>query len=358
MDHAKSPEEASIADHNRTTTTPPSPDASTPSRSDSQRDLLARLRSATASLPSFNGSTSQKSLTDALATATAHTHTLLARLRTKLTHLSTQYNTHTGYAAIEGLKTRIDELESSLSSARSLASTAKRTYLIAVQSRSASQRETNDLLSRKSSWSESDLGRYTELLRKEHALSREEAEAEKVLEKSEAQVQASFDELMKAVMVRYHEEQIWSDRMRGMSTYGSLVVAGLNAVLFVVAILLVEPYKRRRLAETFETRLVSAEEQSRELILASVEQFQRSLDALAATRTESEVQPASPPFIPPQVVELREAEEEPVVAVEDVPAPALSQRVARQEEERLVFASTVGVVVGAALSLLISACWT
>ncbi len=35
------------------------------------------------------------------------------------------------------------------------------------------------------------------------------------------------------------------------------------------------------------------------------------------------------------------------------------QRFRRQEEEeRLVFASTVGVVVGAALSLLISACWT
>jgi sensitive to high expression protein 9 len=33
-------------------------------------------------------------------------------------------------------------------------------------------------------------------------------------------------------------------------------------------------------------------------------------------------------------------------------------RTRKHQEERLVFASTLGVVVGAALSLLIGACWT
>lgn len=160
--------------------------------------------------------------------ASTRTRTLTATLFNKLSALSAQYNTYSGYSAIEELKTRISQLESRLDTARSLASGAKKTYLSSVQSRSASQKETNDLLSRKNSWSEADLGRYTELLRKEHALSREEAEAEKELERSEAEVQATFDELMKAVMVRYHEEQIWSDRMRGWSTYGSLIVAALN----------------------------------------------------------------------------------------------------------------------------------
>ena len=194
--------------------------------------LLERLRSTTASLPSFDGLTSSTSLSNTVASITTQSRTLLSHLRTKLSHLSTQYNTHTGYSAIEDLKSRISELEKSLDSARTLATTAKKTYLLAVQNRSASQRETNDLLSRKNSWDETDLSRYTELLRKEHALSKQETEAEKVLEKSEAEVQASFDELMKAVMVRYHEEQIWSDRMRGMSTYGSLIVAGLNGTFF------------------------------------------------------------------------------------------------------------------------------
>lgn len=172
-------------------------------------------------------------------------------------------------------------------------------------------------------------------------------------------MQACFDELMKAVMVRYHEEQIWSDRMRGMSTYGSLVVAGLNAVLFVLAILLVEPYKRRRLAETFEQRLVAAEEQSRRLILDSVEGFRGELrsatSGIELVDTQQGVQVDSPPLLPPLT---DETETLPVAELQESTTPPIKQRYERQQEERLVFASTVGVVTGAALSLLISACWS
>ncbi|KAJ9474721.1 Sensitive to high expression protein 9, mitochondrial [Pseudozyma hubeiensis] len=310
-------------------------------------------------LPSFDGLTSSSSLSSTLSALTDHTRNLASQLRSKLSNLSTQYNTHTGYTAIETLKSRITLLETSLESARTLASDAKKTYLQSVQSRSTSQRETNDLLSRKNSWTESDLSRYTELLRKEHALSRQETEAEKELERSEAEVQACFDELMKAVMVRYHEEQIWSDRMRGMSTYGSLLVAGLNAVLFVLAILLVEPYKRRRLAETFEQRLVAAEEQSRRLILDSVEGFRGELRSVTGggelVDRQQGVEVDSPPLLPPPADEM---ETLPAAELDEAPTAIVKQRYERQQEERLVFASTVGVVMGAALSLLISACWS
>lgn len=358
-DQVKPPEPSPSSDHTASTS---SSDTGNKSRSTTttQSAILDRLRAATASLSSFDGLTSSTSFSTHLATLTTHTSNLLTSLRTKLSHLSTQYNTHTGYSAIEDLKSRITQLETSLDSARTLASHAKKAYLLAVQSRSASQRETNDLLSRKNSWDERDLSRYTELLRKEHALSKQQTEAEKVLERREADVQACFDEVMKAVMVRYHEEQIWSDRMRGMSTYGSLIVAGLNAFLFILAILLVEPYKRKKLAETFESRLVAAEQESRQLILASVDQFQHSLNNLLAppssTSTETIVEPTEPlaPLMP-------EWEEEPAGAVELVEAPPAAvvlETQRKREEERLVFASTLGVVVGAALSLVISACWT
>lgn len=321
--------------------------------------VLERFRSTSSSLPLFDGLTSSTSVSTALSSISLHTRTLLTQLRTKLSHLSSQYNMHTGYTAIEELKHRIGTLETSLEAARTLASTAKKTYLMAVQERSASQRETNDLLSRKNSWSETDLSRYTELLRKEHALSRHESEAEKELERSEAEVQASFDQLMKAVLVRYHEEQVWSDRMRGMSTYASLVVAGLNAFLFILAILLVEPYKRKKLAETFEKRLVAAEHESRRLILDSVDGFRSELSVVLAgkpAKPVNEVETEVPSLIPP-VAEHQVTQVPPVVEPETPPTATLKQRHVRQDEERLVFASTVGVVVGAALSLFISACW-
>lgn len=346
--------------------------SSSPSSASPQDKIWDRLRAAQSSLPSFDGLTSSSSLSTLLATASTRGRDIATTLRSKLSSLSAQYNTYSGYSAIEDLKSRITTLESSLDSARTLASEAKKAYLLSVQERSSSQRETNDLLSRKNSWSESDLSRYTELLRKEHALTRSEANAEQNLERTEAEVQLAFDELMKAVMVRYHEEQIWSDRMRGWSTYGSLVVAGLNAFLFILAILLVEPYKRKRLAQTFEERLVSAEEQSRGLILKSVEEFKQSLeDALAQQsgaavgiaeedeRETKESRKSEEVVTPPQPT-LVEVEEQLPPTLEAGLATAAEEgaRRKREDEERLVFASTVGVVVGAALSLLISACWS
>lgn len=145
----------------------------------------------------------------------------------------------------------------------------------------------------------------------------------------------------------------------------------IAAFLFILAILLVEPYKRKKLAQTFESRLVAAEEESRKLILASVEQFQLSLNAtLTPTTPEpavvSELETPSSPVLAEPVEKVEQVGEEQVassIAAEPQPQPEPAVqdpglRRKREEEERLVFASTVGVVVGAALSLLISACWS
>jgi len=51
---------------------------------------------------------------------------------------------------------------------------------------------------------------------------------------------------MCTILARYHEEQVWSDKI-WPSTYGSLAV-------FVVAVVFVEPWKRISLAQTFGRR--------------------------------------------------------------------------------------------------------
>jgi sensitive to high expression protein 9 len=60
---------------------------------------------------------------------------------------------------------------------------------------------------------------------------------------------------MRTILARYHEEQVWSDKIRSASTYGSLAALGLNMVVFILAIIIVEPWKRRRLAQTFEKKI-------------------------------------------------------------------------------------------------------
>jgi hypothetical protein len=74
-----------------------------------------------------------------------------------------------------------------------------------------------------------------------------------------------------AVKRRYHEEQVWSDKIRSASTYGSLAVLALNLVVFVLAIFIVEPWKRRRLAQTFEKRIEELSDETRLLVGRGIE---------------------------------------------------------------------------------------
>lgn len=60
---------------------------------------------------------------------------------------------------------------------------------------------------------------------------------------------------MRVILARYHEEQVWSDKIRSASTYGSLAALGLNMVVFILAIIVVEPWKRRKLAQTFGEKI-------------------------------------------------------------------------------------------------------
>lgn len=107
-------------------------------------------------------------------------------------------------------------------------SRARTVYVEAVAQRSSAQRQTNDLLSRKSTWNDADLVQYTKLLHSEHANAKAEEKAERDYEEAEAAVERGFDELIRSVMNRYHEEQIWSDRIRSVSTYASIGLGVLN----------------------------------------------------------------------------------------------------------------------------------
>lgn len=132
---------------------------------------------------------------------------------------------------------------------------SKTAYERAVVQRSNSQREVNDLLQRKSNWTDSDVSRFTTLVRQDHLYEQEEVRAKAAVDEMEDAVEREFSQLMRTILARYHEEQVWSDKIRSASTYGSLAALGLNMLVFVMAIVVVEPWKRRRLAQTFEKKI-------------------------------------------------------------------------------------------------------
>lgn len=135
---------------------------------------------------------------------------------------------------------------------------AKEAYSAAINRRSASQREVNELLQRKHAWSSADLERFTSLYRSDHANELAEIEAQESLTKAENELEETTARLNRSILSRYHEEQIWSDKIRRMSTWGTWGLMGVNVLLFLIFQILVEPWRRRRLVKGFEEKVKEA----------------------------------------------------------------------------------------------------
>lgn len=85
-----------------------------------------------------------------------------------------------------------------------------------------------------------------------------EAEAQSKLSDAETQYEEASNKLAKSILARYHEEQIWSDKIRQMSTWGTWGLMGLNVLLFIVFQIMIEPWRRRRLVKGFENKVQEA----------------------------------------------------------------------------------------------------
>lgn len=120
---------------------------------------------------------------------------------------------------------------------------------------SSTQSSVNSLLERKHSWSDSDVAKFTQLVRADHASRAAVTTTSEALKTAEINVDKSFTALMQAILERYHEEQVWSDKIRSVSTWAQIAALVANLVVFVGAIAFIEPWKRRRLVEGLEERV-------------------------------------------------------------------------------------------------------
>ncbi|KKK26490.1 hypothetical protein ARAM_001014 [Aspergillus rambellii] len=174
-------------------------------------------------------------------------------------------NDLTGYSSIETLKKNIHDQEERLRAARLRVRSAKDAYADAINRRSASQREVNELLQRKHAWSPVDLERFTHLYRNDHTNEVAENEAQEALSAAEREAEEAAAQLTKNILSRYHEEQVWSDKIRRMSTWGTWGLMGVNVLLFLVFQIAVEPWRRKRLVKGFEEKVIEAIEREKVL---------------------------------------------------------------------------------------------
>lgn len=161
----------------------------------------------------------------------------------------------TGYDAIEKIKAELAGLEGKLASQRQMVKIARDKYNVELTNRSDAQREMNELLLRKSAWTPEDLERFTLLYKHDHSSQRAVEQSKTNYDSAEGtleEMQLRAGSLMGA---RYREEQLFSDRIRQASTWGTWVLMGINILLFILVTLVVEPYKRRKLVRAFEEKV-------------------------------------------------------------------------------------------------------
>ncbi|KAL4883249.1 Mdm33 family-domain-containing protein [Aspergillus karnatakaensis] len=191
--------------------------------------------------------------------------TLMDNLQSNVFVAGQRLNDLTGYSSIEALKRSIQEQEERLRAARLQVRTAKDAYAAAINRRSTSQREVNELLQRKHAWSPSDLERFTHLYRNDHANEVAENETQEALSLAERESEEAAAQLTKNILSRYHEEQVWSDKIRRMSTWGTWGLMGVNVLLFLIFQVAVEPWRRKRLVKGFEEKVLEAIEKEKVL---------------------------------------------------------------------------------------------
>lgn len=159
---------------------------------------------------------------------------------------------------------------------------AKADYTLAISQRSSSQREVNELLQRKHAWTPNDLERFTELYRSDHANEQSETAAQETLLTTERRAEEAAAKLSASILARYHEEQIWSDKIRRMSTWGTWGLMGVNVLLFLVFQIGVEPWRRKRLVKGFEDKVMEALEREGSGVGAPPSGVQGAQDAPSA----------------------------------------------------------------------------
>ncbi|KAK4513569.1 uncharacterized protein ATC70_005573 [Mucor velutinosus] len=174
-----------------------------------------------------------------------------------LQRASRALNELTGYDQIDAVKQKVNNQATLFETTRDQVQAAKRAYEDAIETRSTTQRGINELLQRKHLWTGDDVTKFTELYRLEHAHSQAETIAKEKYQACEKQMDREYMELARSIMERYHEEQLWSDKIRSVSTYGTWALMVVNLLLFVAVQTVFEPRKRKRLTDRFEELLVA-----------------------------------------------------------------------------------------------------
>lgn len=254
-----------------------SPSSPTPTPTPSPTPPETPSSSATPAAPSRPGP-ELPSQTDSRRSAASQKFShFMDNLQSRVLVASQTLSDLTGYSAIEAIKATNAALEADLARAQADLKRARQHYKAVNARRASTQREVTTLLARKDTWGPPDLERFTTMYRQDHELEAAVSEASSALTEAEADEARLSQALNSGILRRYHEEQIWSDRIRRQSTWGTWGLMGVNILLFLVLQFVAEPWKRNRLMKG-----IAAEEK------AALDAVRRELEEVRGAMTRRE----------------------------------------------------------------------
>ena len=203
----------------------------------------------------------------------------VVELKRSISIASKVINEITGYNKVIRLKDIIVENEQKLKDLKESIHEAKIEHEKALDLRSSSQKEVNELLERKNSWKPTDLDRFTRIYMTTHDLDTSVKEMSERLKYLEDLQENTHDALIRSIMNRYHEEQVWSDKIRQFSTWGTILIMCINLLLVLLVQFVFEPFKRWRLVNSFEDKVKDLFHNSEKLDL-DIQQLKGQLDTL------------------------------------------------------------------------------
>lgn len=187
-------------------------------------------------------------------------------------------NQATGYDSCEKLKDAVLQRDRDYTALKEHATSTKHNYYKSIDERAKCQRELNALLQRKHLWTEEDVNRFTELYKNEMRLESAEMQGKSETEALEKQLDQLHLDLMNGMRERYQQEQLWSDKIRKISAYGTVGLLCVNIGLFLAVHFWIEPRKKAKfLADLSKvTRAEREEKEQLEEILGLLRALKKS----------------------------------------------------------------------------------
>lgn len=145
------------------------------------------------------------------------------------------WNEHSGTHEISKLKDLVNHSSLQFDNQQRLVTEARKAVDTALSAWEQSQRQHSQLLSSRDKWTSDQAIQFAKLLENEVQIRNNLEIAKSDLSNKEIQLSQYQFEYMNNLRKRYHEEQVWTDKWRILSTYGTWGLIGLNSVVFLVS---------------------------------------------------------------------------------------------------------------------------